>query len=340
MPGLVDAAFGVVRPYLASPGVACERREFGACHPFEGVEGKARCISARIAVPTPDLEATLHLAGAHDDVVAALDGHPLRFGCAVEILAGDTVTILERLLAERARDVEEDAAAHHLVLGLLDAALLRAGRGHFAAVVTVPHVAFVEDVTEPIPLRAALERHGHHVISGPDAAFVEHTGIGIGAGADHGMDRIGAPHRRIIAFGALRASVVEVKRKRDDLAFAHEPCRGDDVFRTRIVERADLVVRPPLAPVLVFLGRVAQVLACDFLGRHGDSFFLRGLEELASGELERLWARPRDWVFTARRARAMIAATKGSREDVMAAALRALAFIAAVFSLVAATGDS
>src|SRR6266542_4582726 len=36
----------------------------------------------------------------------------------------------------------------------------------------------------------------------------------------------------------------------------------------------------------------------------------------------------------------MIAATKGSREDVMAAALRALAFIAAVFSLVAATGDS
>ena len=272
MPGLVDAAFGVVRPYLASPGVACERREFGACHPFEGVERKARCISARIAVPAPDLEAALHLAGAHDDVVAALDGHPLRFGCAVEILAGDTVTILERLLAERARDVEEDAAAHHLVLGLLDAALLRAGRGHFAAVVTVPHVAFVEDVTEPIPLRAALERHGHHVVSGPDAAFVEHTGIGIGAGADHGMDRIGAPHRRVIALGALRTGVVEVERKRDDLAFTHESCRGDDVLRMRIVERAYLVVRPPLAPVLVFLGRVAQVLACDFLGRHGDTF--------------------------------------------------------------------
>src|SRR5262245_60926206 len=36
----------------------------------------------------------------------------------------------------------------------------------------------------------------------------------------------------------------------------------------------------------------------------------------------------------------MIASTKGSREDVMAAALRALAFIAALFSLVAATGDS
>src|SRR5262249_48140188 len=36
----------------------------------------------------------------------------------------------------------------------------------------------------------------------------------------------------------------------------------------------------------------------------------------------------------------MIASTKGSREDVMAAALRGLAFTAALFLLVAATGDS
>src|SRR5262249_15162706 len=240
----------------------------------------------------------------------------------------------------RARDVEENTTAHHLVLGLLDAALLRAGRGHFTAIVAVPHVAFIEDVAEPVPLRAALERHGHHVVGGADAALVEHTGIGIGAGADHGMDRIGAPHRRVIALGALRAGVIEVERERDDLAFAHEPRRGDDVFRTRIVERADLVVRPPLAPVLVFLGRVAQVLACDFFGRHGDSFFLECLKSLLPVSSRRCGQRPRDWVFTARRARAMIASTKGSREDVMAAALRALAFIAALFSLVAATGDS
>src|SRR5262245_56648371 len=69
-------------------------------------------------------------------------------------------------------------------------------------------------------------------------------------------------------------------------------------------------------------------------------FFLGRLEELASGELEALWSRPRDWVFTARRPRAMIASMKGPREDVMAAALRALAFIAALFSPLAATGDS
>src|SRR5262249_45221877 len=35
VPGLVDAAFGVVRPPLGAPGVACERRKLGASHPFE-----------------------------------------------------------------------------------------------------------------------------------------------------------------------------------------------------------------------------------------------------------------------------------------------------------------
>src|SRR5262249_8047968 len=163
----------------------------------------ARCVSAGITVPAPDLEAALHLASAHDHVVAALDGHALRLGGVVEVLAGDAVPIVERLLAESARDVEQNTAAHHLLLRLLDAALLRAGRGHFTAVVAIPHVAFIEDVAEPIPLRAALERHGHHIIGGADTALVEHTGIGIGAGADHGMDRVGAPHCRIIAFGAL-----------------------------------------------------------------------------------------------------------------------------------------
>src|SRR5262249_56133110 len=94
MPGLVDSAFGVVRPHLAAPGIACEGRKLGACHPFESLEGKAWCVPARIAVPTPNFEAALHLAGAHDHVVAALDGHALRLGGVVEILAGDALTLL------------------------------------------------------------------------------------------------------------------------------------------------------------------------------------------------------------------------------------------------------
>jgi hypothetical protein len=127
-------------------------------------------------------------------------------------------------------------------------------------------------VAEPVPLRAALQRHRHHVVCGADATLVEHAGIGVRAGADHGVNRIGAPHRRIIAFGTLRTRMIEIERERDDLAFAHESGRRDDVLGMRIVERTDLVGRAPLAPILVFLGRVAEVLAGDFPGRHGNSF--------------------------------------------------------------------
>src|SRR5262249_47198230 len=152
----------------------------------------------------PGFQAALHLAGAHDHVVAALDGHLLRLGGGVEILAGDTVAVIERVLAERARHVEKDTTAHHPVLRFLDAALLRAGRGHLATVVAVPHAVFIEDMPEPVPLRAALQRHGHHIVGGADAALVEHAGIRVGAGADHGVDWVGAAHRGVIALGALR----------------------------------------------------------------------------------------------------------------------------------------
>src|SRR4029077_2073470 len=230
VPGLVDAAFGVVRTHLAAPGVARQRRKLGFRHPFQRLEGEAGRVAAGVTVPAPDLEATLHLSGAHDHVVAALDRHALRLGGVVEILAGDAIAVLEALLAHRARDVEEHAAPHHLVLGLLDAAFLRPGRGHLPAVIAVPHVALIEHVTEPIPLRAALQRHGHHVVGGADAALVEHAGISVGAGADHGVDRVGATHGGIAALGSLRAGVVEVERERDDLAFAHEPRGRDDVL--------------------------------------------------------------------------------------------------------------
>ena len=165
--------------------------------------------------------------------------------------------------------VEEHAAADHLVLGLLDAALRRAERRHLAAVVAVPHVVLVEHVAEAVPLRAALQRHHHHVVGGADAALVEHAGIGVGAGAQHGVQRIDAAEHRILGLAALRAVVVEVERERDHLALLHQLRRGDDVLRPRVVERADLVVGAPLAPVLVLLGGVAEVLSRDFTGGHG-----------------------------------------------------------------------
>ena len=179
------------------------------------------------------------------------------------------------LLAERPGDVEEDAAADHLVLGLLDAAFLRAGRGHLAAVVAVPHVVLVEDVAETVPLRAALQRHRHHVVGGADAALVEHARIGVGAGADHGVDRIGPAHRRVFALGALRAGVIEVEGERDYLALLDQLHGVENVLRRREVERPDLVVRTPFPPVLVFFRGGADVVAIDcFLGHE---IFLLGV---------------------------------------------------------------
>src|SRR5262249_16052232 len=71
--------------------------------------------------------------------------------------------------------------------------------------------------------------------------------------------------------GALRPELVEVERKRDHLAFLHQPGSRDDVLRARIVERADLVVRSPFAPVLVRLGGLAHVVSGQLGDRHGGS---------------------------------------------------------------------
>jgi hypothetical protein len=139
---------------------------------------------------------------------------------------------------------------------------------HFAAVVAVPHIVFVEDVAEAVPLRAALQRHHHHVVGGTDAALVEHAGIGVGAGAQHGVQRIDAAEHGIIGLAALRAVVVEVERQRDHLALFDKPRRGDDVFSRRVIERADLVVGAPFAPVLVLLRRRAEIVSRHFAPCH------------------------------------------------------------------------
>ena len=142
-------------------------------------------------------------------------------------------------------------------------------RGHLAAIVAVPHGVLIEDVAEPVPLGAALQRHGHHVVGGADAALVEHARIGVGAGAQHGVDRVGAAHGRIVALGALRPGMIEIERERDHLAFAHQLGGRDDVLRGGVIERPDLVVRAPFAPVLVFFGGIAQILPGQLLFRAG-----------------------------------------------------------------------
>src|SRR5262249_10973004 len=135
VPGLVDAGLRLVGTHLRAPGVGGERGELRTLHPLQGLEGHARRVAAGVAVPAAAGEALLELPGAHNDVVAAFQLDVLLLGGHVEVSAGDTVAVLQALLAQRARYVEEHAAPHHLGLGLLDAALLGAAGGNLAAVV-------------------------------------------------------------------------------------------------------------------------------------------------------------------------------------------------------------
>src|SRR5215510_14551373 len=110
--------------------------------------------------------------------------------------------------------------------------------------------------------------------------------MGIRSRSQHGVDWVGATHRWILAFRALRAGMVEVEGERNHLALLHETRRGDNIFGRRVVECTDLVIRTPLAPVLVLFSCVTHVLTVDLSGRH----------RLSSDEMElqreySLWAR-------------------------------------------------
>jgi hypothetical protein len=123
-------------------------------------------------------------------------------------------------------------------------------------------------VAEAVPLGAALQGHCHHVVGGANAALVEHARIRVGAGAQHGMNRISSPHRGIVALRALRAGVVEVERQRDHLALADQLRGRDDVLGRGVIKRPDFVVGAPFAPVLVLFRRLAQVIPRQLPIRH------------------------------------------------------------------------
>ena len=98
-------------------------------------------------------------------------------------------------VAEAPADVEQHAAAGDRRGGGLDAGDQVALAGDdVARAAAVPGVAVVEDVAEAVPLGGALQRHGDHVVGAADAvreALV--AALGVGAGVEHGVHRVGAP---------------------------------------------------------------------------------------------------------------------------------------------------
>ena len=186
----------------------------------------------------------------------------LRLGCRDQIVDGDGGAVLEIIDLAVPRDVEQHAAPDHARLGLLDAVLGGAAGIDQLRVVAVPHLVVEEDMAERVPLRAALERHRDRVVGVADAAAVLPPRHRVGAGRQHGVDRIVA----VAPQALLRAVAVVRQSEGENLALADEPRRGGHVLGRHVIERAELVIGSPFAPALEALRRLAQMGHVEGLG--------------------------------------------------------------------------
>src|SRR6185437_7081370 len=126
-------------------------------------------------------------------------------------------------------------------------------------VIAVIGLVFVEDVAERIPVRGALHAQHQSIVGIADLVPVLPLGNGIGAGGEHLMDRIESAAEQ----PGLRSMDVKRNAERKYLAGADQARRLDDVLRSYMIERADLVVFPPTAPVFQLLRRLGDCLSTD-----------------------------------------------------------------------------
>src|SRR5262249_6836526 len=120
VPGLVGV-LGFVRADFAAPSVRDQRRDFLLVAPVAVLELHARGVAACVSTPFLLGEAALHLSGADDDEIRLAYFDTLRLRASVELVVADAFAVLQPRHAAKARDVEQHAAAVHLVLRMLDA---------------------------------------------------------------------------------------------------------------------------------------------------------------------------------------------------------------------------
>src|SRR5262249_22063586 len=147
MPGLVGI-LGLVRADLDAPGIGADRGDLFVLAPIAIFELHAGRIAAGIAAPVLLGETALHVAGADDDEIAAPDRHVLVLGAFVEFVIGNALAVGHPFDAAIARDIEQHAAADHLVFGMLDAEHVEALGIDELGFVTVVTLVLVEDVAE------------------------------------------------------------------------------------------------------------------------------------------------------------------------------------------------
>src|SRR4030095_11725260 len=158
VPGLVGILC-FVGAHLGTPGVGGDAGDLPLVQPIDGLEGQAGRVAAGIAVPALARQAARYVSRVYHQIVAAAHAYVLFLLGVVEYLIRDGEPVGQPLLSHGAGDVKQYSPAHHLFASLLDARSLRAARRHIAAVVPIPHVIVIEDMSETLPLRVALQGH-------------------------------------------------------------------------------------------------------------------------------------------------------------------------------------
>src|SRR5262249_6004333 len=156
--------------------------------------------------------------------------------------------VLQPVDLAKASNVEQHATAHHLVLGVLDPEDVEALGVDQFGVVSIVTFVFVEDVAKRIPMRRALHAQHQRVVGITDLVPVLLSGDGVGARGKHLMDGIEAPPKQT----SLRTLAIKWNPERENLAGADQARGLDDVLRRYVIERTDLVVLAPAAPIFQF----------------------------------------------------------------------------------------
>jgi hypothetical protein len=106
----------------------------------------------------------------------------------------------------------------------------------------------------------SLHRHVDGIVGVADAGIlVVATGNRVGTGGQHGVDRIPAPAEQ----AGLRAVAIERNAEREHLAGADQARGPHNVLSRNVIERADLIVVAPPAPIAELLGRFGDGLPAD-----------------------------------------------------------------------------
>src|SRR5690606_9446420 len=189
VPGL-SAIVGFVGAHFTTPGIGADGCDLFVVYPVGSFKGQARCFPSGVAAPIALTLAALHMASADDDKVAPTYFDALRLRSRVQISAGNGLAIFKRVDADVSCDIEKDAAPDHLGLDLFDSVLVSPVAVDKTRVVAVPHFFAVKNVTQAIPLRAALQGHGDSVVCVTQAPGVLIACHGICACGQHGMDGV------------------------------------------------------------------------------------------------------------------------------------------------------